>query len=135
FNRTNFMCGIAGYWNAGGLMSDAGWKLEKMTKTLYHRVPVGYGFHVDNEKGLAMGHVRLSIIDLHTGTQPLYNHDKKNVLTVNGEFYEYKHIRTKLRLEGVDFTTKSDSEIGLPLYEKHGLDFVHHLRGEFAFVL
>lgn len=129
------MCGIAGYWNAGGLTSDAGWKLEKMTKTLYHRGPDGYGFHVDNEKGLAMGHARLSIIDLHTGTQPLYNHDKKNVLTVNGEFYEYKHIRTKLRLEGVDFTTKSDSEIALPLYEKHGLDFVHHLRGEFAFVL
>jgi len=69
------MCGIAGYWNAGGLMSDAGWKLEKMTKTLYHRVPVGYGFHVDNEKGLAMGHARLSFIVLLTGSQTLDNLD------------------------------------------------------------
>lgn len=129
------MCGITGYWSPSGLESDAAWTLEKMTKTLYHRGPDGYGYHLDPETGLAMGHARLSIIDLHTGSQPLYSQDKKKVLTVNGEFYDYKRIRSSLRLEGEEFSTKSDSEIALPLYEKYGLDFVDHLRGEFAFVL
>lgn len=130
------MCGITGYWTPSRPGNDdAGRMLEKMTKTLYHRGPDGFGYHLDKETGLAMGHARLSIIDLETGTQPLYGHDRKNVLTVNGEFYDYKRIRTTLRLEGVQFTSKSDSEIALPLYEKYGLDFVTHLRGEFAFVL
>lgn len=110
-------------------------RVEAMAHTLYHRGPDGYGYHIDAEKGLAMGHARLSIIDLQTGDQPLYTHDRKNVLTVNGEFYDYKKIRTNLRLEGFNFITKSDSEIALPLYEKYGLDFVQHLRGEFGFVL
>lgn len=129
------MCGIAGYWAPAALENDAAQVLEEMTKTLYHRGPDGYGYHIDQPTGLAMGHARLSIIDLHTGSQPLYSQDKKNVLTVNGEFYDYKRIRTTLRLEGEEFITKSDSEIALPLYRKHGLDFVQHLRGEFAVAL
>ena len=129
------MCGITGYWTPSGLEKDARRLLENMTKTLYHRGPDGYGYHLDQKRGLAMGHARLSIIDLHTGGQPLYSQDRKNVLTVNGEFYDYKHIRTSLRLKGDVFTSKSDSEIALPLYRKYGLDFVSQLRGEFAFVL
>jgi asparagine synthase (glutamine-hydrolysing) len=93
------MCGIAGYWTPGRLESDASIVLEKMTRTLHHRGPDGYGYHLDPDKGLAMGHARLSIIDLHTGSQPLYSQDKKDVFTVNGEFYDYKHIRSMLRLE------------------------------------
>ncbi len=129
------MCGITGYWKQGGLEPEADKYIKTMAKTLYHRGPDGYGFHMDQENGLAMGHARLSIIDLETGRQPLFNQDHTNVLTVNGEFYDYKKIRTNLRLEGWDFHTKSDSEIALPLYEKYGLDFVQHLRGEFAFSL
>ncbi len=129
------MCGITGYWKQRGLEPEANTYIKKMAKTLYHRGPDGYGFHMDQANGLAMGHARLSIIDLETGRQPLFNEDKKNVLTVNGEFYDYKKIRTDLRLEGWEFHTKSDSEIALPLYEKYGLDFVQHLRGEFAFAL
>jgi asparagine synthase (glutamine-hydrolysing) len=106
-----------------------------MIRTLHHRGPDGYGFHFDDDKGLAMAHARLSIIDLQTGDQPLYSGDRSNVLTVNGEFYDYKRIRTELRLDGAQFRTKSDSEIALPLYERLGLDFVNLLRGEFAFVL
>lgn len=129
------MCGIAGFWKAEGIDQQAKRSLSAMTETLHHRGPDGYGYHVDEEKGLAMGHARLSIIDLETGCQPLHDVNNQNVLTVNGEFYDYKRIRTNLRLEGFRFNTKSDSEIALPLYIKHGLDFVHHLRGEFAFVL
>lgn len=129
------MCGITGYWKANGLEAESQDILEKMTKTLYHRGPDGYGYHYDQSSGMAMGHARLSIIDLETGRQPLYGEHDEAVLTVNGEFYDYKKIRTNLRLEGFDFKTKSDSEIALPLYKKHGLDFVKHLRGEFAVAL
>jgi asparagine synthase (glutamine-hydrolysing) len=120
------MCGIAGFWKPEGIESNSKPALEKMTEILHHRGPDGYGYHIDEETGLAMGHARLSIIDLETGRQPLYSRDKRSVLTVNGEFYDYKRIRTTLRLEGFDFNTKSDSEIALPLYEKYGLDFVQH---------
>lgn len=128
------MCGIAGYWRPGH-SADNRHLAERMIKTLHHRGPDGYGFHVDDGKGLAMAHARLSIIDLHTGDQPLYSGDRSNILTVNGEFYDYKRIRTALRLDGAQFQTKSDSEIALPLYERNGLDFVKQLRGEFGFVL
>lgn len=128
------MCGIAGYWRPG-TRPDNGHSARQMIQTLHHRGPDGYGFHFDDERGLAMAHARLAIIDLQTGDQPLYSGDRSRILTVNGEFYDYKRIRTELRLDGARFQTKSDSEIALPLYERHGLNFVKHLRGEFAFVL
>ena len=129
------MCGIAGFWSQKPLQNDQQEYLRAMTASLHHRGPDGYGFHTDEKIGLGMGHARLSIIDLETGDQPLYSRDNDLVLTANGEFYDYKKIRTNLRLEGFRFTTKSDSEIALPLYRKYGLDFVKHLRGEFAFTL
>ncbi len=129
------MCGITGFWSAKGLPEDAKLTLEKMTHKLEHRGPDGYGYHLDQQQGLAMGHSRLSIIDLETGHQPLLTKDKKLVLTVNGEFYDYKRIRANFICEGQEFVCKSDSEIALYLYQKHGLDFVEHLRGEFAFAL
>ena len=129
------MCGITGYWKAERLQPEADKHLRNMAETLYHRGPDGYGYHVDEENGLAMGHSRLSIIDLETGDQPSYGSDNQKVLTVNGEFYDYKRIRTNLRLEGFRFKTKSDSEIAIPLFEKYGLAFVEQLRGEYAFAL
>ena len=129
------MCGLAGFWKSDFLDSEAGYQIRKMTETLHHRGPDGYGFYFVQKKGIAMGHARLSIIDLETGSQPLFNHDKSLVLTVNGEFYDYKRIRSELRLDGHEFYKKTDSEIAIPLYEKYGLDFVDHLRGEFAFSL
>lgn len=129
------MCGITGFWSIQPLADAAEGHLTQMTQRLYHRGPDGYGYHTDKDRGLAMGHARLSIIDLETGHQPLFSQDKKQVLTVNGEFYDYKRIRTRLRLDGARFETKSDSEIALPLYERKGLDFIDQLRGEFAFVL
>jgi len=129
------MCGIAGFWKNSFLDDDAGYHLRLMTEQLYHRGPDGYGYYFTKEKGIAMGHARLSIIDLETGHQPLFSEDKSITLTVNGEFYDYKRIRTDLKLEGHKFFTKSDSEIALGLYRKHGLDFVQYLRGEYAFAL
>ena len=83
-----------------------------------------------------MGHARLSIIDLETGDQPILGPvDSDTVFTGNGDVYDYKRIRANLICEGGRFRTKSDSEISLHLYRKHGLSFVDHLRGEFAFAL
>ena len=130
------MCGIAGIFAAGGLDESTRPILERMTERLNHRGPDGVGSFVDLPKGVAMGHARLSIIDLHTGDQPIFGPpDTDTVITGNGEFYDYKRIRANLICEGHRFRTKSDSEIAPHLYQKHGLDFVEHLRGEFAFAL
>ncbi len=127
------MCGIAGYWKP---QDDPQPEIVAgMLDVLEHRGPDGRGIHIDPSRGLAMGHARLSIIDLEGGQQPLHDRDTGRVLTVNGEFYDYKRIRARLTCDGERFKTKSDSEIALYLYKRHGLDFVHHLRGEFAFAL
>lgn len=129
------MCGITGFWRPAGLPDGAETILGAMMTTLDHRGPDGTGHHLDASRGLAMGHTRLSIIDLQGGHQPLHSLDERITLTVNGEFYDYKRIRAELACEGERFRTKSDSEIAIPLYRRHGLSFVEHLRGEFAFAL
>lgn len=132
------MCGIAGLWSPH-YDDQTKAHTEKMADTLYHRGPDGRGFLHDPENGLAMIHTRLSIIGLNSGTQPIHGREDDGTahlkLTVNGEFYDYKRIRGLLRTDGYWFNTRSDSEIAMKLYDKHGLDFVHQLRGEFAFAL
>lgn len=128
------MCGIAGWFSPHGLDADQG-NLQAMAKSLYHRGPDGNGFYTSAQEGIYMAHTRLSIIDLQTGQQPIQDNASHNILTANGEFYDYKRIRGQLVAEGYNFQTKSDSEIALKLYSKHGLDFMQHLRGEFAFAL
>ncbi|MEL6183203.1 MAG: asparagine synthase (glutamine-hydrolyzing) [Myxococcota bacterium] len=127
------MCGIAGYWTPKEEPREK--LLTGMLDVINHRGPDGRGHHLDPDRGLAMGHARLSIIDLEGGQQPLHDPRNGRVLTVNGEFYDYKKIRAQLACDGERFTTKSDSEIALHLYHRHGLDFLTHLRGEFAFAL
>ncbi|AKM10718.1 asparagine synthase (glutamine-hydrolyzing) [Croceicoccus naphthovorans] len=132
------MCGIAGLWSPHyDDQTETHTKL--MADRMYHRGPDGYGFLHDPDNGLAMVHTRLSIIGLDSGTQPIHGREDDGTghlkLTVNGEFYDYKRIRGLLRTDGYWFNTRSDSEIAMKLYHKHGLDFVHHLRGEFAFAL
>jgi asparagine synthase (glutamine-hydrolysing) len=128
------VCGITGYWRPGeGIGApDA---IEAMMDAIAHRGPDGRGVHVDEDAGLVMGHVRLSIIGLDDGAQPIASADGRRTLTVNGEFYDYKRIRAEMACDGARFRTSSDSEIALPLHERHGRDFVHRLRGEFAVAL
>lgn len=103
---------------------------------IHHRGPDEQNAHYDSGRGLAFGHTRLSINDLETGKQPLYGHNDRYVLTVNGEFYNFKRYRAKLMSLGDRFNCRSDSEIAIGLYHHYGLDeFVKHLRGEFAVVL
>lgn len=127
------MCGIAGFFSANGLSSiNATEQLEAMLSTIHHRGPDGRDHYTDSQHGIAMGHTRLAINDLECGRQPLKSRDGRYILTANGEFYDFKRHRALAMAEGHRFATKSDSEIALSLYEKHGLDFVSHLRGEFA---
>src|SRR5690606_21459009 len=119
------MCGITGFWRPGGASDRHRAHLRAMMDTLVHRGPDGFGVHLDDARGLAMGHTRLAIIDLEHGDQPLRTADGARVLTINGELYDYKLHRTRLMCDGARFATKTDAEIALHFYERHGLDFVH----------
>ena len=100
-----------------------------------HRGPDDRGHFVEPDLCVGLGHVRLSIIDLATGKQPLSSSDDLIVLVCNGEIYDFERIRGNLEALGHRFKSKSDSEAIIHLYEKYGLEFVSHLRGEFAFLL
>ncbi|MGC1479140.1 MAG: asparagine synthase (glutamine-hydrolyzing) [Chthoniobacterales bacterium] len=131
------MCGIAGFFKPRGLAPDDEAHLNRMIDVQYHRGPDGRGTKLDERAGLALGHARLTIVDLHTGCQPLASAagDADLSLVMNGELYDYKRIRSTLMTEGERFVTKSDSELIMPLYRKHGLDLMPEVRGEFAFAL
>jgi asparagine synthase (glutamine-hydrolysing) len=127
------MCGIVALLSEEGPIDrDA---LDAATRSLHHRGPDARRCWVSADGLAGLGHARLSIIDLSTGDQPLSNEDGSIHAVVNGEFYDFERIRRELEDRGHRFATGSDSELVLHLYEEHGLAFVDHLRGEFAFVL
>ncbi len=127
------MCGIAGIFSRRETVSMA--RLELATQALYHRGPDGQGHWRSTDGRVGLGHTRLSIIDLHTGDQPIASEDERIHIVVNGEFYGYEAIRRELEGRGHRLRTKTDSEIAVHLYEDFGLQFLQHLRGEFAMVL
>jgi asparagine synthase (glutamine-hydrolysing) len=130
------MCGIAGFIYADRQRPVDPDTLVAMAAIQYHRGPDGFGWQAMD--GVGFSHARLSIIDLdeERGRQPFVSADKRLMMTKNGELYDYQRIRANLSAEGARFLTKSDSEIVMHLYPKHGLDgTLPHLRGEFAFAL
>jgi len=122
------MCGIAGLF---GLRDEA--RVKRMCDVMWHRGPDGEGFYCD--ENISLGMRRLSIIDLWTGDQPIYNEDKSIVIIFNGEIYNYRKLRKHLEEKGHRFYTNSDTESIVHLYEEYGLDCVHHLEGMFAFAI
>ena len=127
------MCGICGIIGKNQLNPDTLASIIRMKEQLIHRGPDGEGTFNDDHVALAMR--RLSIIDLSGGWQPLYNENRTLVLITNGEIYNYIELRKQLEQKGHIFSTKSDSETILHLYEEYGSACVHHLRGMFAFAL
>lgn len=87
------------------------------------------------EQEVALGHARLSIIDLEGGRQPLQNEDGSVWVSFNGEIFNFLELRKELIARGHEFATQSDTEVIVHLYEQHGEDFVHHLNGQFAIAL
>ena len=127
------MCGIAGIISQAPLTPAESDSVRNANSKLTHRGPDGSGEFLDSHVMLAMR--RLSIIDLDGGWQPLYNEDRTLALVANGEIYNFVELRERLEQSGHRFQTHSDCETILHLYEEHGLDFVQHLRGMFAFAL
>src|SRR5262252_5712139 len=127
------MCGIVAMFSRLDAISPA--VVNCATKRLHHRGPDGHRQWISPDGKVALGHARLSIIDLTTGDQPIASEDERTRIIVNGEFYGYEAIQCELKQRGHRLRTKSDSEIALHLYEDFGMQFLHHLRGEFAMVL
>jgi asparagine synthase (glutamine-hydrolysing) len=127
------MCGIAGFISRSPLTSRQIDQVERVNSFLAHRGPDGEGSHADANVRLAMR--RLSIIDLNTGWQPLYNETRDLALVANGEVYNYVELRRELEARGHVFATGSDCETILHAYESYGAAFVDHLRGMYAFAL
>jgi asparagine synthase (glutamine-hydrolysing) len=130
--RINHVCGIAGQIRTDGRSVDPE-LLASMCARLEHRGPDSRGTHISDQAGL--GIQRLRVIDLTTGDQPLYNEDRSIVVVLNGEIYNFKELRERLRLRGHKFATDGDTEVIVHLYEEDGPDCVHSLRGMFAFAL
>ncbi len=129
------MCGINGYIakNNASIATITS-VVEKMNAKILHRGPDEDGFFIENDKTtIAMAMRRLSIIDLSTGKQPIYTEDQQKVILFNGEIYNFKELKAALIKEGVSFTTKSDTEVVVKLYEKYGVQSFAMLDGMFAF--
>lgn len=127
------MCGIAGkvYYDRQRRVTES--DLHAMADCLIHRGPDGEGILLSNNAGFAMR--RLTIIDPETGNQPIYNEDGSIGVIQNGEIYNYKEVRDKLRSKGHKFETASDTEVIVHAYEEYGKDCPKHLNGQFAFAI
>jgi asparagine synthase (glutamine-hydrolysing) len=126
------MCGITGILEYGKASIDAA-LLKRMNDSLRHRGPDDCGYHIEHGVGLA--HRRLSIIDLATGKQPIYNEDKTVVVVFNGEIYNFKELRHELEKSGHHFATSTDTEVIVHAWEQWGISCVQRFRGMFAFAL
>lgn len=126
------MCGICGILNLDGRPADRN-ILGDMLATIQHRGPDACGLYVNEEAGF--GHARLSIIDLSGGSQPMHNADRSMWITFNGEIFNYIELREELIRKGRRFTTSSDTEVLLQLYEEEGEDCVYRLNGQWAFAI
>lgn len=130
------MCGIC------GIVSGDNNKVTEdnvigMLDELIHRGPDDYGVYLKNsgKSSIILGQRRLSIIDLTTGHQPIFNEDRSLSIICNGEIYNFKELRVKLEKDGHKFQTNSDTEVIVHLYEKYEERCLSHLRGAFAFAV
>lgn len=124
------MCGIVGFVGARAGMDEI---LQAMMDRIVHRGPDGEGRFVDGQ--VALGHRRLSIIDLEGGKQPMFNEDGSLVVVFNGEVYNFQELREQLLAAGHTFATRSDTEVLLHGYEEWGKEMLDRLRGMFTFAL
>ncbi|MBN1118029.1 MAG: asparagine synthase B [Bacteroidales bacterium] len=126
------MCGIIGVFDLKVDSDSLRQQALSMSKKLRHRGPDWSGIYCGEKAILA--HERLSIVDPQSGNQPLYSQDRKHILAVNGEIYNYKKLREETE-DIYEFQTNSDCEVILSLYRKKGIDFLEDLNGIFAFAL
>src|SRR2546428_3248583 len=126
------MCGIAGIMSFNGRPVSSEERVAMCT-AMFHRGPDKEGFYIG--PGVGLGMRRLSIIDLQTGHQPVSNEDGTVWVVFNGEIYNFRDLRRKLEQRGHAFSTATDTEVIVHLYEEYGQHCVEKLRGMFAFAL
>jgi len=129
------MCGIAGFIDSGKSISEAEGEpiLNRMMTRIHHRGPDDCGLYI--EPGMGMGNVRLSIIDLSGGDQPLSNEDGSLWIVYNGEVFNYIELHDDLIKKGHKFKTHCDTEVILHMYEEYGDAALQYLNGQFAFAI
>jgi len=122
------MCGICGFsWEDKEL-------IRRMNDAISHRGPNSYGYFT--EKGVSLGHRRLSILDLSDrGKQPMFSPDNTVCIIFNGEIYNFKDNRKELEQKGHRFSTGTDTEVILAAYKEYGQDCISHFNGMFAFAI
>ena len=126
------MCGIAGQVRYDGMPVERS-TVERMCSAMVHRGPDSRGLHVVD--GVGLGIQRLRVIDLATGDQPIFNEDRTVAVVLNGEIYNFRELRERLRRSGHEFATAGDTEVIVHLYEELGPGCVSELHGMFAFGL
>lgn len=127
------MCGIAGIFDIQGKCEISQESLARMNQAQFHRGPDEGGLHT--EPGVGLGHRRLSIIDLSSGHQPLFNEDGSIVVVFNGEIYNFVDLIPELQALGHIFRTRCDTEVIVHAWEQWGEACVERFRGMFAFAL
>lgn len=127
------MCGIVGLYRPEGIAGEDRDLVAASVVTLRHRGPDGVGYWAGSKA--AFGHARLSIIDLATGDQPLFNEDGTVCVILNGEIYNYQELAAELKQLGHEFRSRSDTEVIVHGYEQWGARVVDRLDGMFAFAL
>ena len=127
------MCGIAGIYNSTEITSNPEDLLKRMLARIQYRGPDESGIYIN--KRVAIGSVRLSIIDIRSGQQPLSTPDGKYWIVFNGEIFNYIELKTELTNLGYTFRTESDTEVLLSSYIEFGADCLNKLNGQFVFAI
>ena len=126
------MCGINGIITKHS-NRKLKYQLQLMNQQIIHRGPDENGVYINDFYNVGMAMTRLSIIDLQTGSQPIFNDDKSLIIVFNGEIYNFLSLRKQLKSKGITFNTTSDTEVVLKLYEQYSTDSFAMLDGMFAF--
>lgn len=127
------MCGICGYIHLDKSKRPSEAILKSMMDTLIPRGPDDHGLFVKDN--VALGHRRLSIIDLETGHQPMFSDDGSIAIVYNGEVYNFRELKEALQKKGHSFKTHSDTEVVIHAYEEYGEDCLKYFNGMYAFAL
>ncbi len=126
------MCGIVGFTCYRSQMDHRS-AIQRMADSIRHRGPDDEGFYLNNE--IALGHRRLSIIDIEGGHQPMFNEDRTVAVVFNGEIYNFQELKDDLIKRGHAFTSHTDTEVLVHLYEDYGEDFLACLNGMFSLAI
>ncbi len=130
----SIMCGLAGWLRPGHCPNFA--DLVASADLMSHRGPDDRGYYHDPKRGIALAHLRLSIIDLSpAGHQPMFNEDRTVALIFNGEIYNFQELRVTLEQAGHHFLSRTDSEVIVHGWEQWGEALVDRLCGMFAFAI